>query len=58
MIGEKRLGVKKSANIVEPIRDDNNFNPDDNGNLTFKYGREDIHTYIHILICGTVFCDS
>ena len=33
----KRLGVKKDANIVEPIRDYNNFELDDNGNLNFKY---------------------
>ena len=28
----KKIGYKKSANIVESIRDYNNFNPDDNGN--------------------------
>ena len=32
----KRLGIKAGANIVVPIRDYNNFDPDDNGNLTLS----------------------
>ena len=39
----KRLCIKKGANIVEPIRDYSNFNLDDNGYLTFNYGKEDIY---------------
>ena len=31
----KRLGIKGGANIVEPIRDYDSFDIDDNGNLTF-----------------------
>ena len=31
----KRLGIKGGANIVEPIRDYDSFDTDDNGNLTF-----------------------
>ena len=31
----KRLGIKGGSNIVEPIRDYDSFNIDDNGNLTF-----------------------
>ena len=37
----KRLGIKGSAKIVEPIRNYDSFNLDDNGNLKFKYGKED-----------------
>ena len=29
------MGIKGSANIVEPIRDYDSFDIDDNGNLTF-----------------------
>ena len=36
----KRLGIKGGAKIVEPVRDYNNFDSDDNGNLTFKYGKK------------------
>ena len=31
----KRLGIKGGANIVEPIRDYDSFDIDDNANLTF-----------------------
>ena len=31
----KRLGIKGGANIVEPIRDYDTFDIDDNGNLNF-----------------------
>ena len=31
----ERLGIKNGAYMVEPIRDYNNFDLDDNGNLTF-----------------------
>ena len=31
----KRLGIKGVANMVEPIRDYDSFDIDDNGNLTF-----------------------
>ena len=31
----KRLGIKGGANIVNPIRDYDSFDIDDNGNLTF-----------------------
>ena len=31
----KRLGIKGGANMVEPIRDYDSFDIDDNGNLTF-----------------------
>ena len=33
----KRLDIKGGASIEEPIINYNNFNPDDNGNLTFTY---------------------
>ena len=33
----KRLGIKGGANIKEPIINYNDFNQDDNGNLTFTY---------------------
>ena len=31
----KRLGIKVRADVVEPIRDYDSFDTDDNGNLTF-----------------------
>ena len=31
----KRLAIKGGANVVEPIRDYDSFDIDDNGNLTF-----------------------
>ena len=39
----KRLAIKGGNKIVEPIIDYDNFNPDDNGNLNIKYGKEDIY---------------
>ena len=39
----KRLGIKGGAKIVEPIRNYDILDLDDNGNLTFKYGKEDIY---------------
>ena len=33
----QRLGIKGGANIEEPIRNYNNFDLDDNGNLNFTY---------------------
>ena len=33
----KRLGIKGGANIEEPFINYDSFDPDDNGNLTFKY---------------------
>ena len=33
----KRSGTKGGASIKEPIRNYDNFDPDDNGNLTFTY---------------------
>ena len=33
----KRLGIKGGANIEEPIRNYDSFDPDENGNLTFTY---------------------
>ena len=33
----KRLGIKGGASIKEPIRTNDNFVPDHNGNLTFTY---------------------
>ena len=36
----KRLCIKGGANIVEPIRDYDSFDIDDNGNLTFLHKNE------------------
>ena len=36
----KRLGIGGGANIVEPIRDYETFDIDDNGNLTFVHKKE------------------
>ena len=42
MKGEK-LGIKGGAKLaVEPIRNYDSFDLDDNGNLNFKYGKENI----------------
>ena len=39
----ERLGMKGGAKIVEPLRNYDSFDLDDNGNLNFKYGKEDIY---------------
>ena len=39
----ERLGIKGGANIVEPIRNYDSFDLDDNDNLTFKYENEDVY---------------
>ena len=36
----KRLGIKGGVDIVEPIRDYDSFDIDDNGNLTFVHKNE------------------
>ena len=40
---KKTLGIKGGAKIAEPIRNYDRFNLDNNGNLNFKYGKEDIY---------------
>ena len=43
MIRRERLGIKGGAKIVEPIRNYDSFNLDDNGNLTFVRKDDVIH---------------
>ena len=45
----KRLGIKGFGKIVKPVRDYDSFDLDDNGNLNFKYGKEDIHIYLFVI---------
>ena len=41
-----RSGIKGGANIVEPNRDFDSSDLDDNGNLNFKHGKEDIYLWV------------
>ena len=43
----ERLGIKGGAKIVKPIRNYDSFDSDNNGNLKFKCGKEDIYIYIY-----------